>query len=165
VIGVDRKILLTVLALAAVLSVTPYIGTVHATKPTSFVFTCYPYHADLVDYRQAGKSGNWIYDIVVDSTLTGDITGTDVAHNHWIVHSDGSLNIQLECTSTIDSFMGKSVSGTLNYKLDGSGDASGSEGTWVIISGTGDLANLRGQGTFTGTLVAVEYTGQIHFDP
>jgi len=40
------------------------------------------------------------------------------------------------------------------------------EGTWVIISGTGDLANLHGQGTWWNSPGQVlVYEGQMHFDP
>jgi hypothetical protein len=42
------------------------------------------------------------------------------------------------------------------------------QGTWVIISGTGGLANLHGQGTWwhsrTG-FTGLEYEGKVHFDP
>ena len=62
------------------------------------------------------------------------------------------------------------ISGTLLMHLEikqpvpatpGSG-----KGTWVIISGTGGLSNLQGQGTWTNfALDILEYEGQIHFDP
>ena len=42
------------------------------------------------------------------------------------------------------------------------------EGTWVIISGTGGLANLHGQGTWWHSRTGfggLEYEGQVHFDP
>lgn len=42
------------------------------------------------------------------------------------------------------------------------------DGTWVIISGSGGLENLHGQGTWwhsrTG-FTDLEYEGQVHFDP
>jgi hypothetical protein len=39
-------------------------------------------------------------------------------------------------------------------------------GTWRILSGTGELANLHGKGVFWATgLGAVHYEGQVHFDP
>jgi len=42
-------------------------------------------------------------------------------------------------------------------------------GQWLIISGTGELANLRGQGIWWGPGFGAEgpdifYSGQIHFD-
>ena len=39
-------------------------------------------------------------------------------------------------------------------------------GTWRILSGTGELANLHGKGVFWATgLGAVHYEGKIHFAP
>jgi len=39
-------------------------------------------------------------------------------------------------------------------------------GHWVILSGTNDLANLRGQGTFQSTEPgAGTYSGQTHWEP
>jgi hypothetical protein len=59
--------------------------------------------------------------------------------------------------------MGKT--GTITFLLDGK---TGEGGTWVIIGGTGDLANLRGQGKYTPSATSTYiniYEGQIHFDP
>jgi hypothetical protein len=41
------------------------------------------------------------------------------------------------------------------------------EGTWVIIGGTGGLAGLHGQGTWSHTagIPGLQYEGQVHFDP
>jgi hypothetical protein len=39
-------------------------------------------------------------------------------------------------------------------------------GTWRILSGTGELANLHGNGVFWANgLMDVHYEGQIHFAP
>ncbi len=40
------------------------------------------------------------------------------------------------------------------------------EGTWLIKSGTGELSNLHGQGTWCNSAGQIlVYEGQIHFDP
>jgi uncharacterized Zn-binding protein involved in type VI secretion len=45
----------------------------------------------------------------------------------------------------------------------GPGDANGH---WNIVAGTGDFANLRGQGDFSVVFSGVEtLTGEVHFDP
>lgn len=37
-------------------------------------------------------------------------------------------------------------------------------GHWSILSGTGDLANLHGEGTFWGLFGCLEYSGQTYFE-
>ena len=42
------------------------------------------------------------------------------------------------------------------------------KGPWVIISGTGGLVGLHGQGTWWHSGIGfanLEYAGQVHFDP
>jgi hypothetical protein len=60
--------------------------------------------------------------------------------------------------------------GTLTMSLESKGTSPptplSTKGTWVIISGTGELSNLYGQGTWWNLGAGVlEYEGQIHFDP
>jgi len=62
--------------------------------------------------------------------------------------------------------------GTLTILLTGKQDAPDQDwyGQWVIISGTGDLANARGRGTWGGPGFGAEgpdiwYSGQVHFEP
>jgi hypothetical protein len=169
VIEVNRKILLTVLALAVVLLATPYIGMAHATKPIPVAFTFANTFGYIVDMRPAGKSDNLMINLVVYVISTGDMTGTGECLNHWKVHDERSVNDRIEATLSVDTILGGSVSGTLKILMvcvtDIATGPGPSEGTWLIISGTCDLANLHGQGTFTATLASVEFTGQVHFDP
>jgi hypothetical protein len=72
-----------------------------------------------------------------------------------------------EGTVTLDTV---EKEGTLLIHLNAKGISGGTpgtlKGTWVIISGTGDLVNLHGRGTFTNFGMGVfSYEGQIHFDP
>lgn len=83
---------------------------------------------------------NWVD---MDRTFTGTVLGVP-----------GGFTMRLQATG-----YGNNLKGPAYYDL---------EGTWVIISGTGDLANLHGQGTWwhsrTGA-TGLEYEGQVHFDP
>ncbi len=83
---------------------------------------------------------NWIK---MERVFTGTVLGVP-----------GGLTIRLEAKG-----YGNTLRGPACYDL---------EGTWVIISGTGGLANLHGQGTWwhskTG-FTGLEYEGQVHFDP
>ena len=63
---------------------------------------------------------------------------------------------------------GKEGTFTMNLETTGSHPSSpGSmKGTWVIISGTDELANLHGQGTWTNLgAMRLSYEGMIHFSP
>ncbi len=37
-------------------------------------------------------------------------------------------------------------------------------GTWTVVNGEGDLADLHGHGTWTGPSFDLDYAGRIHFD-
>ena len=61
----------------------------------------------------------------------------------------GALFMRLECKGTLPAAPPHAL-----------------EGTWVIISGTGELANLHGQGTWWNEGSGeFGYEGQVHFDP
>jgi hypothetical protein len=58
--------------------------------------------------------------------------------------------------------------GTLEFSFIGTspGPEYGWSGTWRILGGTEDLANLHGQGViWSNDSGGVHYEGQIHFDP
>ena len=84
-----------------------------------------------------------------------------------IWHGAKFLNLRdvLTFTGTVD---GKS--GTLTIRLIGMASLVNlsviewTSGHWEIMTGTGDLANLEGQGTWWGTNNNVEYSGLIQFE-
>ncbi len=112
------------------------------------------------------QSGDWTVhfgDPLITSTIS--MTNPQVwPAGDFIVHVDrtftGSVGV---------------ASGTLTMRLEakGHGTIGGTdthmEGTWVILSGTGGLANLHGQGTWRGPTTNggiryFDYDGLIHFD-
>lgn len=103
--------------------------------------------------------GNLIITQTVTQTLTGTFTGTASQHTTTVVHRTGAANFHgaETCTCTV---AGKSGSLVLGFSGTGAPDGS-FEGQFVIISGTGDLANLNGRGTIQSPNT---YTGVIHFD-
>jgi hypothetical protein len=193
VIELNRKILLTVLVLAAVLVATPYIGMVHAKPPTDTLFYV-PLEGfgGTNEYRQAGNSNNWILYSSTYGNLEGDIVGTMTAEAHWIWHfEDEWVGPELDplmenlppytsnggsvLTVDPDTVMGIAVTGTLTLKFVESGTEFA--GTWVIKGGTDDLKGITGQGKWymeitivdpmdpsTWTMMQV-FEGKIHFDP
>lgn len=61
-------------------------------------------------------------------------------------------------------------SGTLTIRIQATiRPVEGVVGTWTILGGTGELADLHGQGSVTAgpalPVVIVDYSGQVHFDP
>jgi len=103
--------------------------------------------------------GNLILTQTVAQTLTGTFTGTASQQATTVVHPSGAANFfgAETCTCTV---AGKTGSLVLGFSGTSAPDGS-FEGQFVIIGGTGDLANLNGRGTVQspGT-----YTGVIHFD-
>jgi len=103
--------------------------------------------------------GNLILTQTVTQTLTGTFTGTASQQATTVVHPTGAGNFfgTETCTCTV---AGKTGSLVLGFSGTAAPDGS-FEGQFVIIGGTGGLANLNGRGTVQspGT-----YTGVIHFD-
>jgi hypothetical protein len=96
--------------------------------------------------------------------FTGTFEGT--APNVFrLIFNPSGLNVQLffTFTGTVNG-----IPGTLLIKFQGNGEGIGMpiKGQWVILSGTGGLANLHGTLKVEGIAgVYQNYTGMIHFDP
>jgi hypothetical protein len=119
---------------------------------------------NLFIYREA--NGLW----------TGGISGTTHGHQNIISHGWNGLQPPASTiewsTLKIEIFMASALvdgkTGSLTLQIVGKGYADGTNiGTWKIMSGTGDLENLHGQGSWWKAPTDLEssYGGQIHFDP
>jgi hypothetical protein len=94
--------------------------------------------------------------------LNGDLSGSYAFAGTSTIHSDNTANFSgtITCTCTVS---GKS--GTLMWSTTGTSTADGSfQGQSFDFRGTGDLANLHGQGTFQGQGNQGTYSSQLHFD-
>ena len=168
----NRKILLTVLALAAVLLATPYIGMVHAKPPTFVSGTqMITNYIPLGDVPK-GKSDNVLSTATLFVTWSGDIAGDTEYEGVLMLHKwvyplggpDTTVNIHEKINFESVTVLDKTGSLTLAVCL------GGSKGVfhWTIIDGTEELANLHGNGLYwlydrdTGLYL---YEGQVHFDP
>ena len=182
-IELNRKILLAVLALVAVLLAPLYFGVVNATSPIPVLFENHGLGFGESEYRQAGN--NWISDASSYGLVTGDIVGEYAGNAHWIYHNwvgpyqdpmmltVGLVNGHVLVTFDVTEVMGMEKEGTIRLRLN---DVFGDEfaGTWVILGGTGELKGLHGQGTWHVELIIVDgqivggyqiFEGYVHFDP
>jgi len=150
------------LALLSILS----IPSALASKPTtvSGTVTYYPYPTS--EPRVAG--GNTFLEGAETADWSGDFSGTSFDTWTVLMHSTGVWSIP---GGVHVSFTGTAggMSGTLEILLIGKGpvDTSGAPhwtGHWVVLSGTGDLANLDGNGDWWGIGTSLGYSGQIQFD-
>jgi len=174
-----RKMLLAALLMSTVgLLSALWIPAVNATKPTD-VEGYFDYYYAITGMREA--DGNTFLYATEWETWEGDFEGTAEAVFRVGIFSSGFWNVWLrsEFTGTVD---GKS--GTLVIQLVGKKPLDEDwHGQWVIISGTGELANLHGRGTWwgpgyedynangepdagdvPGAREDIWYSGKIHFD-
>jgi hypothetical protein len=125
----------------------------------------------IVDVRIA--DGNTFMNTTEEADWYGILDGKSSDVGRVTIFSSGGWHYKAIATfeGTVD---GKS--GTLEISLVGRRPDAVSEweGTWVILSGTGDLENLHGHGTFWGLGYTgnppdapgrIDYEEQIHFDP
>lgn len=98
----------------------------------------------------------------VTGDLTGDITGT--SETEWLMayRQDGTANY-VGLQRVEGSLGGKD--GSFVVESNGVFDGGEAKGTWSVVagSGTGDLAGLKGEGTFVAPLgekatISLEYT-------
>jgi hypothetical protein len=117
-------------------------------------------YVDVVTSTQVRMAdGNLIITQTISQTLMGTFIGTASQQATTVVHRTGAANFfgAETCTCTVAGKTGSLVIG-----FSGTSAPNGSfEGQFVIVSGTGDLANLNGRGTIQSPNV---YTGVIHFD-
>lgn len=94
--------------------------------------------------------------------MKGAFEGTLVSNPFAIVHPDGLVTFTEMATFT-GAVEGKS--GTFVWRSAGTGDGVNFVGHLSILSGTDDLANLRGEGTFELDGPVGTYSIFYHFDP
>jgi len=135
------------------------VSTVFAEKPMSVegTFSATP---GAIPVKFPGN--NIIFEHTGAGAWDGDISGTTFGVHRWVAHANGITNVHVELTFSSVTVMGEPKSGTLYMLFLGKITGPGiGEGTWRIIGGTGELANLHGCGTWSPG----QYQGQIHFDP
>ena len=149
-------------------------STVLATKPEAITFAEVPDTTTVLVDKEVGING--ILVLETTGTITGDITGTYTVLRRCVFHK-ALVGPEKMTTAQADFqingvYDGKSgmIYLRLTYKLLVSElTVPICTGNWAITGGTEELANLRGQGTFTidysSSPSIRQFDGQVHFDP
>ena len=153
-----KKILGVFVSLLAVAMLTLPMSMVYAKNNPKFIDVSGQIQilgGGILDFRPVGNSVNQILTVTGNSVKwTGSFEDSiSIADGRFVIPKDTCLNIHTMQAEFMD------LSGTLTiistYK------------SWRIISGTGDFANLHGQGKVWAIAAPVlwGYSGTIHFDP
>jgi hypothetical protein len=111
--------------------------------------------------RQTGPLLRIVVDI--SQTFTGTLEGGYVGTEDVTVFPDGTAMFTGEGTFT-GSVYGKT--GRAAYRYEGTVDAQGvGTATWSLDKGADELEKLRGNGTFSGAGIPLQYTRFTPFDP
>jgi len=98
--------------------------------------------------------------------LTGTLAGTAKALERDVNHTSSHksfITFQGEANFTGSA---NGVSGKLVIRYVGTNDGTFIQGQFVIVNGTGGLADFHGQGSFSGTAgMTLNYTLKWHIDP
>jgi Protein of unknown function (DUF3224) len=137
-----------------------------------------------------GASGDWTYvpdlagltfrtagnttfvDGTEVSTFTGTFVGTSDDEFVVVCHQKGPesfmnfVKITIDFTGEVDGRVGGLTMKATGKQDSTTCDPSGAiwSGKWVILGGTGDLADLHGNGAWTGPSFDLDYTGKVHFN-
>ena len=164
--SVSRQNVIGCMSFAAVLmtGVTPayaqkFVNPATTPSPSSGTFA----NAATPPSGSWSADGNMFLTYTRSGVNTGTFTGPYVQEIEVIVHPDGHTNFRgtNTCVCTVEG-----QTGTLVVRFQGTGIAGAQfSGSYVVISGTDGLENLRGHGTFEGAGLTGTYAGQHHFDP
>ena len=92
--------------------------------------------------------------------LTGTFAGTAILEQRIVVHPGGLTTF--EAWQTFSGTV-NGLPGTVLLRIVGSGDATSFHGYFIVVSATGNLTGLHGEGTFTisAQTGVGTYTGQV----
>ena len=163
-----RKMLLALLTVLMISLLSTLSTPAHAGPPTD-VEGLWQYQPFIEKMRFA--DGNTFLETFENGLWSGTFSGTSTEDGKVVIHSSGSWSFK---GKVFFDGMVNGKSGKLTMRVVGSRpDAlTDWQGKWVILSGTGDLTTLRGQGTWWGPGAPapeqwgdIYYSGQIHFEP
>jgi hypothetical protein len=181
-----KKMLVALVTVVVLLSVLPISASAHPPTPVEGVWEYLPYIKVENDSGECVRpeegdtrppcvkvaGGNQFLQTVEDGWWTGDFEGTSEDHGIVTVHRSGRFNFNaiVYFEGTVHDGYGTLEMSVAGTKADAIADW---QGEWVILRGTGELASLRGQGTWWGpgwlqipnVPGIIYYDGQVHFEP
>ena len=132
----------------------------HATTPTGVSGSFNVTGATTTSTRMA--DGTTIVTQTLTFSITGGFKGAGSESARTVTDSTGFSTSHARFTFT-GTISGRT--GTATFVVVSTGQGTTVMGTFTVVSGTGDLADLHGQGTFQATGAVGTYSAQIHFDP
>jgi hypothetical protein len=154
-----RRILITA---AAALAVTAGLARpVAASPPETATGTLSIATDTFTTIRIAG--GNSFFAEVATGAYSGDLTGPYIDIDTFVLHKDGSFDAHGTEVCTACTIGGRTGSFTSAFEYSGSGAQF--EGHLTFTGGTGELAGLRGEGTFQGDGIDNTYSYRYDFAP
>lgn len=139
-------------------------------------------YGEILQEEEKISGGNVFYNLDDSGAWIGTFNGYSSDDGRLIVHSSGYT--LFKSTVSFESVQVGGKEGGLEMRINGwlpmGAELSEYEGLWVITRATGELAGLRGQGTWGGIeignplcsaidggifFVSVPYSGNIHFEP
>jgi hypothetical protein len=162
-----KKLIVTIFLICALL---PVLSTAAYASPPTAVSGELDYWFQVTDMRDAGP--NTFMEAIEQEEWRGDMVGTgDSVFTVGMLQGFWTVWLRSEFVGEIDG-----RHGTLVMQLVGKKPADQDwYGQWVILGGTGELANAHGRGTWWGPGYRSDdkeagdpdcyYSGQIHFDP
>jgi hypothetical protein len=162
-----RLLMMPLLLCALMLGVAPA-----AAGPPTAAAGAWTYEVDLAGLTSRSAGNTTFLYATEFSTFTGTFAGTSVDEFVVVCHQqspDVSRNYvkgTIEFTGDVEGQTGTMVMKFVGKQTSDTCDPSGAiwSGTWVILQGGGELADLHGHGTWTGPSFDLDYAGQVHFD-
>ena len=137
--------------------------------PPALATGLWQYTPYILDVKEAGC--NTFLDTFENGVWAGTFQGTSTEDGKVVIHCSGAWSFNAIVSFdpvTVDGKLGTLKMSVVGSRPDAEADW---QGKWVIISGTGELENLRGQGTWwgpgspeVGVQGNIPYEGNYHFE-
>jgi hypothetical protein len=156
-----RKVFTVSLAVMALLLVFPLAAWASTPIHTMASGTLLSHTQNLI--RSA--DGNLTFSAVDIVTFSGGITGTATDTYTFTVHPDGSITGHGVETCAACTIGGRTGGYTENFSFTATANFATFAGEFAILSGSGGLSGLRGEGTFQGAGFSETIALNYHFEP